>query len=502
METGEPMTTDGQRHPAQGTELAVILPLDDFRGDVLAHLRSWTHGQVLPRGRYQVIVGASGERPDLERRVAELLAPQDSLVVAPRASLIELYDTAARSARAPLLVFTEAHCHAEPGCLAAVAEAFTADHGLDAATLKHLQSASTAVGELSKRWFTHVFDAWEREGWTRLLVAGFAIRAESYASVGGLNPRLELFADDFMSACLQDEGARIAHLEEAVLTHMHQEGMAESLALSRSYVRGECVVRREHEAEFCERYFGPAGLWGRRLAYRPRIAAPMFAAIISAARSSPRDAAWLSRELVARLPARVAGSRPRWAWERMTAGWHQVVAGTAAVPAEARWRSYVAAQERNVRATQLRESGQENGLPTTPGGTGSVLGAESLDGMLVSAHGLEGEPGQRFRWTEPVALLRLALPEEGAVLRVQTGGLRGAPISYLQGIYAGRLRLPPEFISGDDETLEARLPPSFARASAGRGIVLVCHPLVPSRAGSSDRRRLGMPIVELGLSAG
>jgi hypothetical protein len=120
--------------------------------------------------------------------------------------------------------------------------------------------------------------------------------------------------------------------------------------------------------------------------------------------------------------------------------------------------------------------------------------------VLAGAHGLERDQGRQFRWTEPVALLRLAPPAEDSVLRIKTGGLRGAPLDYLQGIYIAGHALAPELLAGDEETLEVQLPTDLADAVAKSGIVLICRPLVPSREGSSDRRRLGMPVMEIELS--
>jgi hypothetical protein len=478
-------------------DLAVVIPLEDPRGDVVEHLRTWTQSQTLPRERFQVVLGADGRHPGFERQVAAELAPQDEVVSAPGASLMGLYDAAARAATAPLLVLTEAHVRAEPGCLGAVAEAFAADKKLDVATLTNLQTASSGISPLSKRWLEQAYGEWERAGWMRVSVTGFAIRGDAYARAGGLDSRLGTFASSLLSARLDEQGARSTHLDQAVLSHELEDEMGYSLELGGDYARGGSIVRREQDPEFCERYFGPAGLWGRRHAYRDEFARPMVAALRSAIRHSRPDAVWLTRELAVRLPARVGGSRPRWAWERITTRVHRALAA-APIPDNARWRSYATAQEANFRAVQLAESAAENGMPPAP--AGGAIGAERLDGVLIGSHALEEHGGQSFRWTEPVALLRLAPPAEGAVLRVETAGVRGAPLDYLQGAYVGSMPLPREQITGDDETLEVRLPPRFARAAADSGLVLISRPLVPSHDGSSDRRRLGMPVVELELS--
>ena len=73
-----------------------------------------------------------------------------------------------------------------------------------------------------------------------------------------------------------------------------------------------------------------------------------------------------------------------------------------------------------MRATQLREILGRNGWPPPPR-DGARNVADGLGEILAGVHGLESHDGRSFRWTEPVALLRLLLPAEGAVLRIDTG---------------------------------------------------------------------------------
>src|SRR5215210_2589927 len=480
-------------------EVAVVVPLEDPRGEVVEHLRTWTRHQELPRDRFQMILGADGKHPEFEERVTAELADQDELVRVPGASLMGLYDAGARAATAPVLVLTEAHVRAEPGCLAAVAEAFAREPDLDAATIKQLQSTTRGISTLSERWFARCFEAWDREDWVRFNTTGVAITGEAYARVGGLE-HLGLYAPSLLSARLDEQGVRIAHLEDAVLTHELEDDMAYSLELGANFARGECIVRREQDPEFCERYFGPAGLWERRHAYRHEIAGSMVAALTSAIRRSPGDRRWLARELAVRVPARVAGARPRLAWERATTRLHQAVAAAERLPEETRWRSYVQAQEGTVRGVQLEELAKENGMPPAPA-SGDGIEAVRLDGILIGAHGLEREGDREFRWAEPVALVRLGPLGGDTVLRIETGGLRGDPLGYLHGAYAGSSPVPRELVSSDGETLEIRLPQGLAATGATTGLVLISRPLVPTRNGSTDDRRLGMPVSAIELSS-
>ena len=475
----------------------MLLPLEDPRGDPIEHLRTWSHGQTLERRRYQLVLAADGEHPELERQASALLAPQDILVRAPGAPLMGLYEAGAKAAGAPVLVLTEAHCRADPGCLAAVAEAFAADPDLDAATLEYRQSASTPVGELSSRWLELVFDQLRQANRLRLEVAGSAIRREAYRRAGGLDPKLETFSYPVLSARLQEEGARVAHLREALVEHENQEDMRDTLALARTFAHGECAARRELDPEFCERHFGPAGLWDRRLAYRPEIARAIAVALASAARRSPGDARWLARELLAKLPATAAGSRPRRALERGTAAAHRAIAQTTPLPARARWRAFVAAQARTIRAVELAEGARED-RRSGP----SVVGigrydASDLDRVLAGVNSLERAGGQLFRWTEPTAALLVAPPAAGAVLRIDTAGLRGRPSGYLHGVYAAGRPLPSNLISVDERTVETTLPAALAEEATP--LVFISRPLVPSRLGSPDERRLGMPIAQVAL---
>ena len=219
-------------------EVAVVIPLDDPRGDVVEHLRTWTQGQTLARDRFQMMLSADGAHPDFERRVAEELAPQDEIVSAPGARLMGLYDAAARAATAPVLLLSEAHVRADPRCLEVVAEAFADDEGLDAATIKHIQSASGGISPLSERWFARSFAEWDRAGWVRLNTTAVAIRSAAYERTGGVDQRLGLYAPSLLSARLDDQGARIRHLEDAAVTHELEEEMGFSLALGADFAPG------------------------------------------------------------------------------------------------------------------------------------------------------------------------------------------------------------------------------------------------------------------------
>jgi len=392
-------------------EIAVIVPLEDPRGDVVEHLRGWTDRQTLARERYQLVAGADGRHPDFERAVSEILRPQDEIVRVPDGgssgprsesdeyiSLMGLYDAAARAARADVLVLTEAHVHGDPGCLAAVAERFRAEPELAAAMLNHSELAYSDFAKLSARWFDRCHAMWDGDDWIRLKLGGAAVRPDAYARAGGLDPKMELFAPFFLSARIDEQGGRVGQIDEARIAHVQDDEMAQDLQHTRSHARGECVARANYDQEFFRRYFGPAGLWERRLRYRPEASRALVAALVGAARRSPRDAGWLGRELAACLPASLAGGRMRAAWENAAAAVQGRVADSALVPFERRWRGYIASTEHAVNAVEVEEGTRTNGGPG-PGAAVGTLGAADLGSVIAGAYGLERAGQLLFRWT-------------------------------------------------------------------------------------------------------
>ena len=292
------------------TELSLLVPLEDARGDAVEHLRTWTHEQSLPRERYQVVIASTGEDPEGDERVQDLLADHDVFERVPGADLIELWNAAAARADSDWVVLTENHCEADPACLASVVRTIESDGDHDALTLDHGHITSNAVSELGARWFEQVYEEWDEPGqWPRLNLVGFAIRRGAYLEAGGLDPRYGLFSAPLLSARLHRGGARIGHLPDAHVLHVHADDIEEHHGHSADFARGECEARTREERVFCERYFGPAPIWTNRLRYEPRFARRAGAVIAaSAARAVAGrrgELPWLLRELAAWLPAAV-----------------------------------------------------------------------------------------------------------------------------------------------------------------------------------------------------
>jgi hypothetical protein len=500
VETTGPPTR--QRSPA----VSVLVPLMDTRGEVADHLRSWTDGQTLGRERFQVVVASAATDPAEERRVEGLFAPHDVLVRDPGTSGVGLWNVAATRARAPWLLLTEAHCLGDADCLVRLVQALEDDPELEAATLEHGHVTKNATGELCERWFEQVYRSWASPGqWTRLNLVGVAIRKSVFEAVGGLEPRYGMFCAFFLSARLDERGVRVAHVPGARVFHVHNDTIRDHHGHTMNHARGECEARTDHDAAFCERYFGPEPVWGNRLRYRPEIARPAIRALASAGvRASlrrRRELPWLARELGAWLPAAVAGARPHALRQRLSFTARQSVAGRLPIARQWRWPSFLDAHRDAVRLARLEWVRDCVPAPDPPKRADGRWSVEQLDAALAGIHGLERHDGDWFRWTEPSVAMWLAPPSGDHVLTIETRGVRGAPLDYVTGVYADGRRLPSDrLLGGDDGRLSISLPSAFGERAASGGLTILARPFEPQAVGwPADARRLGIPIFSVEL---
>jgi hypothetical protein len=474
-------------------QFSVLVPLEDERGEVCEHLRTWTHQQRFPRERFQVVLAAGDKDPKGEAELEELLEPQDVIARADTNHVVGLWREAAARATAPWLILTEAHCQADPGCLAAAASAIAAEPGLDAAMFAHGHIAHSTPGELTARWFRHIYAQWSTSEWAHLNLVGMGVRRELFVELDAFHERYGLFCAPLLSARLHERGAKVAEVPAAMVRHVYHDTLREHHENSADSTRGECTARSELDADFVERYFGRLEMWSQRLQYRPALAREVTRALLRAHATLP----WVGRELASWLP-RCAGRLPR-AWERLDFALSEWLTERLPLPGEARWKGYLRAQERIVHTTRVRWLDEHvASQPSRPRATG-VWSTEQLDdGAVVGTHALECNASGWFRWTRPAAVLRLLPPPGAHLLRIDTDGMRGPPLDYLDSVHVGGRRLPSSALEDDGHgRLVVSLPPNVE--GTAEGIVVLCRPYEPRKDGSSDPRRLGMPIFSIEL---
>lgn len=481
-------------------EIAVLIPLIDPRGDAAAYLRSWTDNQTLARDRYQVVVASDGVHRGVERALRPLLVPHDVWVEASASHVSGLLNAAAAGATSPWLLITEAHCTGDPRCLETLAATVAENPELEVASLEDRQAARSRGGELCVRWFTELFASWEVIDQPRLSTAALAIRRRTFHQAGGLDESLGMFGETMLAARLHERGCRIAHIPGAAVVHMNTDTVARHDALAADFTRGECAARERFDSSFCERNFGYDPIWNNRMRYRPEIARTVRRALIDAVRrgaARPADTGWMLADLGRWTPSRTGAPWPVMAVEQARMRGGQVAADHLPVPKAWRWRAFQHAFNSTVRLNRLRSIRAQVPPPAMPTGPG-IWQAADLDGVvMVGSHGLEEHEGRAFRWTEPVAILRLAPGPTTDRLSIDTAGLRGDPSCYVAAVYAGQHRIANGDLWSDDRHLEVRFGRRESEQAAQHGVILMSRPLRPNRHGSPDRRRLGMPVASV-----
>src|SRR5262245_45423040 len=123
--------------------ISVVIPFGDSRGDP-RYIKSWTHQTCSP-GAFEIIAVTGGKWRDLDDAIRLNLRDTDRLVNSGSNDRFQGYHPGAKAAAAPLLLFTEDHCVADPHCVEEVLQSQRTE-GWQAAMLHSGHISRTGVG--------------------------------------------------------------------------------------------------------------------------------------------------------------------------------------------------------------------------------------------------------------------------------------------------------------------------------------------------------------------
>lgn len=454
----------------EGPLVSVVVAMGDFRKSAARCVRAWTREQTLPRERFEVIVVWDGRAPDELERVRRELGPQDRIVRSSAPTETALWHEGTRHARGRWLYFAEAHSYGEPECLAEVLDHLLGER-VAAASSRSVAAAENRVALLEGRLFERVSaQRLAPGGWNRLFFRGCAIERAVYERLGGLRGEYGLFAEPLFSAELHRAGVRVGYARRSVVRHENAGTFAELAEHIGDYARHECEFRLAHAESVWDEYFGTPAEW----------------------RSGGRFDATLAR-IEARVRLRAGGGSRRFA---------------ALLPPSALgghwWRWRAAARTERLRRRVLRASGDDEldafsawwtetatrariefltALPVPNEALAAAHVADLPDPYLVGFHSVERHAGRRFRWSEPLAHVKLVLPRGVGAVEVETLPLRpGAAVA--------------AFVNGRAATVEPRadglrvIVPDALLRTGWQYLTLACDPL---RA-PNDARALGLAV--------
>jgi len=401
-------------------EITVIYPMIELRGDPTAPLRSWTREQTLARERYRVIaVFAEADRAQAAA-MEPLLGPNDELLPVPDRSFPDLVNAGRARARTPWLMMTEGHCIAQPGALDEVMRWVDANPDAEIGNFELIHISRNIVNRMVARWYDQTLAQWRTaSSWEHTISAGFAIRASVLDEVGPMQPAFGAFAPFVQSARLHSRGVKVAHVPGAKVLHLDERDMAQFYDSTERFARGEFIARSQIDSAFMERYFGDSHLWTNRARPDRATAAAMMRAMIVAFRTSPRRSAALAGAFASLLGEAAGGLRLRIALTRLMLAFPAIAIERLPIPDETRYRHFLRSHQRAARLAQLQWL-HENPMPPAALAEGRHAVDELGPGDIVGVHSREEFQGRRFRWTEPVAMIRIAPRQTACELRLET----------------------------------------------------------------------------------
>lgn len=487
-----------------GIDLSVVVTLMDSRGQVEECLSSWTRDQTLARERYEVIVVASGREPEIEAVARGLLTADDRLLRFEAANELALHDFGAQRARGQWLFFTEAHCQADPNCLAALLAYLElhAGHYAGACIRTTSDGSADPIARLEERWYQEGFAAWSQaEDWRKFTIRGTAVRREAYAKVGGFKSEYGCFAEVLLAAELDAGGYRLGYAAAASIKHYNSTRIGELLAYVREYREGEVAFRLRDAPGRLARYFGWSETWReQRPADRRRALA---CAMQSLLRTMVRP--W--RPGAAAKARAALGTLFRLPIDGLSGGWASLLQASFAYAgarlafawpwgdSEPRYRRYcrlwdAAGELARQRALRRQRSDGSAPNPSPASEALAYCPGEMLSDGLIGFHGAEHFEGRRFRWSSPLALIRLTLPPGPYSVRLDLGSLGAGLAPDFVDLYLDGCRLQREDHAQAAQGIFHTGAGEF-RARPPESLILVSGRI---RAGSPEIRALGVPV--------
>lgn len=481
-------------------EFSIIIPFDFHRSRALDCVRGWVTTQRIPADDFELICVLPSDDPDrLGDSIRPLLRPHDRLASCDAHHDMELCAHGAALARGTYLFFTESHVWPEHDVLHAARQAFDEHPDWAAFSCRTTRVTSNRLGPLEADLYEHDIEgAMNDHPWRKILDQCFVTRSDAYRVAGGFDPELGHFAEWVLAARYFDHGLTVGYAPHIALRHYYSGDLSEYCSFTRSFVEGEMqyyaqggdrdgVMRDDTPPEWIQR-----GNWNRTFARS------LATCMCKSLRGWPTwfgSLAWLPAIVRWSTLAACGVACSQRATEIVVAGLRAELYASNLVASQKR---LAGCYERFVRAfvhaRRLREMARWVASEDAAAVAEFAPGDRRLGSIAAGFHLLESFHGAAMRWSEPAALVALAVTPASRSIVVECAPGRSL-LANPPRLFINEVVVPRGAITFTDHRAVIALDRTTF------GVVRLAWMCTPFR-GKADRRKLGLPILRIAVEDG
>jgi hypothetical protein len=479
-------------------QFSIIIPLDFHRSRALDCIHGWVETQRMPAKDFELICLLPSDDPDkLGDLIRPLLRPHDRLMPCDAHHDMDLCAHGAALSNGTYLFFTESHVWPEHDVLFASKQVFDDHPDWAAFSCRTARVAPNRLARLEADLYEHDIDqAMIFHPWRKILDQCFVTRSDAYRAAGGFDPDLGHFAEWALAARYYDHDLTIGYAPHIVLNHFYSGDITEWRRFTNSFVEGEMrFCARGGDRDRLMRDDTPPE-WTQRGNWNRRFARSLTTCLCKSLRGWPRH----FRSLVW-LPAIV-----RWstvaacgvacsqraadimvAWRRAELFFANIIATEAQLAG-----CYDRFVRALIHARRLRELTRQAALERPPAVAEFAPGDHRLGDIAAGFHLVETVDGMPMRWSEPVAVVALAVTRASRSIVIECARVRSLLADPPPRFFINEVRVPRGAITLADN----RAVITLDRTTVGVvRLAWICLPL----KGDADRRQLGLPILRIAV---
>jgi len=479
-------------------QFSIIIPLDFHRSRSLDCIRGWVETQRMPADDFELIWLLPSDDPDkLGDSIRQFLRPLDQFVLCDAHHDMDLCARGAALACGTYLFFTESHVWPEHDVLLASKQVFDDHPDWAAFSCRTTRVAPNRLAQLEADMYEHdTNQAMNAHPWRKILDACFVTRSDAYRAAGGFDPELGHFAEWALAARYYECGLTVGYAPHIVLRHFYSGDISEWRRFTYSFVEGEMgfYARGGDRARIMQDDTPPE--WTQRGNWNRTFARALATCVCKPLQGWPTrfgSLAWLPAIVRWSTVAACGVACPQRAADIMVAARRAELFAANIIASQAQLAGcYDRFVRALIHARRLRELMRLAALEPAPAVTEFTPGDHRLGGIAAGFHLVETFGGTPMRWSEPAAVVALAVTRASRRIVIECAPGRSLRADPPPRFFINEVTVPRGAITFADY----RAVIALDRTTVGVvRLAWICTPF----KGDADRRRLGLPILRIAV---